>query len=47
VVSKVIDGKVVYSKDVDNKKINSKKVGGFSADFTLFLLLLSTKLYKK
>jgi len=45
--SKVVDGKVAYSKDVGNGKASSKKVGGFLADFTLFLLLLSIKSYKE
>ena len=45
--SKVVDSKVAYSKDVGSKKADSEKVGGFPADFTLFLLLLSTKLYKE
>ena len=45
--SKVVDGKVVYSKDIGNRKASSKKVSGFLADFALFLLLLSTKFYKK
>ena len=45
--SKVVDGKVAYSKNIDNRKIGSKKVGGYLADFTLFLLLLFTKSYKK
>jgi len=44
---KVVDGKIVYSKDVGSRKANSKKVGGFLVDFALFLLLLSTKSYKK
>jgi len=42
-----VDGKVVYSKDVGNRKADSEKVGGFLADFILFLLLLSTKSYKE
>jgi len=45
--SKVVDSKVVYSKDVGSGKVGSKKVGGFPADFTLSLLLLSTKSYKE
>jgi len=44
---KVVDSKVVYNKDVGSGKASSKKVGGFLADFTLFLLLLSIKSYKK
>jgi len=42
-----VDGKVAYSKDVGSEKADSKKVNGFPVDFTLFLLLLSTKSYKK
>ena len=45
--SKEINGKVVYSKDISNRKAGSKKVRGFSADFALFIFLLSTKSYKK
>ena len=45
--SKVVDSKAVYSKNVGNGKAGSEKVGEFLADFTLFLLLLSTKFYKK
>jgi len=45
--SKIVDSKVVYSKDTGNRKTNSKKVGGFPADFALFLLLLFIKFYKK
>jgi len=45
--NKVVDGKVVYSKDIGSGKTGSKKVSGFLADFALFLLLLSTKFYKK
>ena len=45
--SKVADGKVAYSKDVGSGKVSSKKVSGFLADFTLALLLLSTKSYKE
>jgi len=45
--SKVVDGKVVYSKDVGSGKISSEKVSGFSADFALFLLSLSTKSCKE
>ena len=45
--SKVVDGKVIYGKDVGNGKAGSEKVGRISADFALFLLLLSTKSYKK
>jgi len=44
---KVVDSKVVYSKDVGNGKASSKKVSGFLADFALFLLLSSIKFYKK
>jgi len=42
-----VDGKVVYSKNIGSRKASSKKVGGVSVDFALFLLLLSTKFYKK
>jgi hypothetical protein len=42
-----VDSKVAYSKDVGSRKAFSKKVSGFSADFALFLLLLSTKSYKE
>jgi len=45
--SKVVDSKVVYGKDVGSRKAGSKKVSRFLADFALFLLLLSTKFYKK
>jgi len=45
--SKVVDNKVVYSKDIGNKKVGSEKMGGFLVDFTLLLLLLSIKFYKK
>jgi hypothetical protein len=45
--SKVVDGKVAYSKDVGSGKASSKKVSGFLADFALSLLLLSTKSYKE
>ena len=45
--SKETDGKVVYSKDVGSGKVSNKKVSGFLADFTLSLLLLSTKSYKE
>ena len=45
--SKVVDSKVAYSKDIGSGKAGSKKVGGLSADFVLFLLLLSTKFCKK
>ena len=41
------DGKVVYSKDVGNRKAGGKKVRRFSADFTLFIFLSSTKSYKE
>jgi len=44
---KVVDSKVAYSKDIGNRKISSEKVGGFLADFILFLLLSSTKSYKE
>jgi len=44
---KVVDGKVVYSKNVSSEKAGNKNVGGLSTDFILFLLLLSTKSYKK
>jgi len=39
---KETNGKVVYSKDA-----SSEKVRGFSADFALFIFLLSTKSYKE
>ena len=42
-----MDSKVAYSKDIGNRKISSEKVGGFLADFILFLLLSSTKSYKE
>jgi len=42
-----VDSKVAYSKDVGSGKVNSEKVGRLSADFVLFLLLLSIKSYKK
>jgi hypothetical protein len=45
--SKVVDGKVAYSKDIGSRKASSKKVSGFLADFALSLLLLSTKFYKE
>ena len=45
--SKVADSKVAYSKDIGSGKVSSKKVSRFLADFTLFLLLLSTKFYKE
>jgi len=45
--SKVVDSKVAYSKDIGSRKVSSKKVSGFSADFALSLLLLSTKSYKE
>jgi len=45
--NKVVDGKVDHSKDIGSGKAGSEKVGGLSADFALFLLLLSTKFYKK
>jgi len=45
--SKVADSKVAYSKDINSKKVSNKKVGKFLVNFTLFLLLLSTKSYKK
>ena len=44
---KETDGKVVYSKDAGNRKAGSKKVRGFSADFALFIFILSTKSYKE
>ena len=43
---KVVDGKVAYSKDVGSGKVSSGKVSRFLVDFTLSLLLLSTKPYK-
>jgi len=42
-----VDSKAVYSKKAGNKKVGSEKISGFSVDFTLSLLLLSTKSYKK
>jgi hypothetical protein len=45
--SKEVDSKVVYNKNAGSKKASSKKVSGFLADFTLSLLLLSTKSYKE
>ena len=45
--SKVVDGKVAYSKDIGSGKASSKKVSGFLVDFALSLLLLSTKPYKE
>ena len=44
---KVVDSKVAYSKDIGSGKASSKKVSGYLADFTLSLLLLSTKSYKE
>jgi len=44
---KIVNGKVAYSKNAGNGKVGSEKVGGFLADFALFLLLSSTKFYKK
>jgi hypothetical protein len=44
---KVVDSKVAYSKDIGSGKASSKKVSRFLADFTLSLLLLSTKSYKE
>jgi len=45
--SKVVDGKVAYSKNAGSGKVSSEKVGGFLADFALFLLLLFIKSYKE
>jgi len=45
--SKVVNGRVAYSKDIGSKKVSSEKVSGFLADFALFLLLLFTKPYKE
>jgi len=45
--SKETDSKVVYGKDAGNGKVGSEKVRGFSADFALFIFLLSTKSYKE
>jgi len=45
--SKVVDGKVAYGKDIGSRKVSSEKVGGLSADFALFLLLLFIKFYKE
>ena len=44
---KIVDSKVAHSKDVGSGKASSEKVSGFSADFALSLLLLSTKSYKE
>jgi hypothetical protein len=45
--SKVVDSKVAYSKDIGSGKASSEKVSRFLADFTLSLLLSSTKSYKE
>jgi len=45
--SKVVDSKAAYSKNIGSGKVGNKKVGGFLVDFTLSLLLLSTKSYKE
>jgi hypothetical protein len=45
--SKEVDSKVAYSKNTGSKKAGSGKVSGFLVDFTLFLLLLSTKSCKE
>jgi len=45
--NKVVDSKAAYSKNAGSGKVGSEKVGGFLADFTLSLLLLSTKSYKE
>jgi hypothetical protein len=45
--SKVVDSKVAYSKDIGSRKASSENISGFLADFTLSLLLLSTKPYKE
>jgi len=45
--SRVVDGKVAYSKDTGSGKAGSEKISGFLADFALSLLLLSTKPYKE
>jgi len=45
--SKVVDGKIAYSKDTGSGKESSKKVSGFLANFALSLLLSSTKPYKE
>ena len=42
-----MDSKVAHGKDIGSGKASSKKVSEFLADFTLFLLLLSTKSYKE
>jgi len=42
-----VDGKVAYGKDIGSGKASSEKVSGFSADFALSLLSLSTKSYKE
>ena len=42
-----MDGKVAYGKDVGSGKASSEKVSGFSADFALSLLSLSTKSCKE
>ena len=45
--NKVVDGKVAYSKNAGSRKAGNRKVSGFLADFTLFLLLSSTKSCKE
>ena len=45
--SREADSKVAYGKDIGSGKASSEKVSGFSVDFALFLLLLSTKSYKE
>ena len=45
--NKVIDSKVAYGKYIGSKKASNEKVSGSLIDFTLSLLLLSTKSYKK
>ena len=45
--SKEVDSKVAYSKNAGSGKAGNRKVSGFLIDFTLSLLLLSTKFYKE
>ena len=45
--SKVVDGKVAHGKYIGSGKAGSEKVSGSLADFTLSLLLLSTRSCKE
>jgi hypothetical protein len=45
--SKVINSKVAYSKNIGSGKVFSEKISGYLVDFTLSLLLLSTKSCKE